>query len=81
MLSWELLAGIAGAILTVLSIIAFFVKPLLKLNTSITTLTEAVKGLLKSVEKNDECHSQFTRELSDHEVRITVIEDWRKGVE
>jgi hypothetical protein len=81
MVWWQIVITVAGGVLTILSIIAFFVNPLLKLNTSITTLSEAVKNLLKYVDKNDDCHTTFTDKLADHETRITVIEKTGKGAE
>lgn len=74
MISWEMIAGVVGLILTLLSIFAFFVRPIVKLNTSITTLSDAVKGLLKAIDKNDESHKEFREQLGDHETRITVME-------
>ncbi len=73
--------GVAGLIITIVTI-------LVKLNTTITELSCAVKtfqkGLDALVDKNDKSHDQMWEcldahdgTLANHETRITVIEKGR----
>jgi hypothetical protein len=74
---WEILGGI----LTLVTLLGVFLKPILKLNSNITKLTCAVEGLKGVVDGNKKCLEELSCVLGDHETRITVLEDWRKGVE
>jgi len=71
--------GTFGVIAALVAFVIAVVKPIINLNTSITKLSEAVKNLLRYVDKNDDCHAKFTETLSDHETRITVIEKSKGG--
>lgn len=85
---WEIIGGLAALAALVASIVA----PILKLNTSITSLTcamgefkENLKGL---TDRNSAGHDRLWAHLgkhndalSDHETRIQIIEKSGKGAE
>lgn len=73
--------GIVGAGVSVIGLLITAITVIVKLNTSITRLTCAVDSLKEYTSSNTKCHEDFTRMLGEHETRITVLEDWRKGVE
>ena len=75
--AWEVIGGVVAA----LSFLVTFIAVIIKLNTSITKLACAVDSLKEYTASNAKCHEDFTRVLGNHETRITVLEDWRKGVE
>ena len=65
------------------------IKPLINLNTTITTLTAAVDTLQKNIDssaaRNSESHSRLWKaiekgddRLDDHETRITIVEGKQK---
>jgi hypothetical protein len=78
MTDWGFVFGVIVAVATFLIAIG---TPIIKLNTSITKLSVAVENLMKYVDKNDKCHTEFTEQLNDHETRITVMEKTGKGAE
>lgn len=73
--------GIIGAAVSVIGLLITSITVIVKLNTSITRLTCAVDGLKDYTANNTKCHEDFSRTLTNHETRITVLEDWRKGME
>jgi hypothetical protein len=73
--------GIIGAVVSVMGLLITSITVIVKLNTSITKLTCAVDNLKEYTASNAKCHEEFVRALGNHETRITVLEDWRKGAE
>ena len=82
--------GVFGVITAVVSFCTAVVVPLIKLNTSITTLTVTMKSTADSLKQltseNTESHKRMheqidvhSQKLSDHEVRITVLERSNKN--
>lgn len=85
---WELTGGLGALTALIISIVA----PILKLNTSITTLTCAMSDLKENLklltDNNTAGHTRLWEHidkqdntLADHETRISVIEDRCKGAE
>jgi len=74
---WE----IVGGILAIITALGLIIAPLLKLNTNIVKLTCSVDSLKESTDNNKQCTDAISRIVQNHETRITVIEDWRKGAE
>ena len=83
---WEIIGGLGALATLIIAIVA----PLLKLNTSITSLTCAMgefKENLKCLtDRNTAGHSQLWEHiekqddlLTDHETRIQIIEKTNKG--
>jgi predicted nucleic acid-binding Zn-ribbon protein len=73
------LAGLLGAI----------IKPIIRLNTTLTKLTESVNALEKNIaamnDKNGEAHEKLWRKsdeheqrLSRHETRLGILEQYRQ---
>ena len=73
--------GIIGAGVSVLGLLVTLITVIVKLSTSITKLTCAVDSLKQYTESNAKCHDEFARAIGNHETRITVLEDWRKGAD
>lgn len=73
--------AIIGASLSFIGLLITLITIIVKLNTSIVKLGCAVDGLNRYTESNTKCHDEFKETLGDHETRISVIEDWRKGVD
>lgn len=65
---------VVGVIITLIGLITAIVTPMLKLNTSITTLTTKMTQLIAIQEKNEKKHEGYDNELEDHEIRITMLE-------
>ena len=70
---------VVGVIVTLIGLVTAIVTPMLKLNTSITTLTTKMAQLIAIQEKNEKKHEGYDNELEDHEIRITVLEGKNKG--
>lgn len=81
MSEWE----VVGVIVALLGLIAAIAGPLIKLNTSITTLTVTLKGLNDDIDdltvKNTKSHQRLwdhneeqDKKLNDHEMRLTIVE-------
>lgn len=81
MSEWE----VVGVIVALLGLIAAIAGPLIKLNTSITTLTVTLKGLNEDINdltvKNTKSHQRLwdhneeqDKKLNDHEMRLTIVE-------
>ncbi|WP_434310159.1 hypothetical protein [Hominifimenecus sp. rT4P-3] len=81
MSEWE----VVGVIVALLGLIAAIAGPLIKLNTSITTLTVTLKGLNEDISdltiKNTKSHQRLwdhneeqDKKLNDHEMRLTIVE-------
>ena len=77
--------AVVGDIVVLVGLVASIVKPMLQLNTTLTTLTSQVQQLVKSfsefVDKSrrshDKLHSRIDEaddKLNDHERRITKLE-------
>ena len=77
--------GVFGVIVALIGFAAAIISPVIKLNTSITTLKNAIDALGKEIEKDAEnnmaSHDRLWRHndkqddmLNDHEKRITVLE-------
>ena len=77
--------GVFGVIVTLIGFAAAIIKPIVTLNTSITTLRNAIDALGKELEKQNEenrdSHDRLWRHndkqddmLNDHEKRITILE-------
>lgn len=77
--------GVFGVIVALIGFAAAIIKPIVTLNTSITTLRNAIDALGKEIEKDAETnaasHDRLWRHndkqddiLNDHEKRITVLE-------
>ena len=62
------------AIGTILAIIILIVKPLLKLNTTLTTLDLTMKALQENVTDNKCEHKEFAETLDRHEIQLTEHE-------
>ena len=71
--------GIIGAVVSVVGLLVTSITVIMKLNTSITRLTCAVDNLKEYTESNTKYHEEFARAIGNHETRITVLEDWRRG--
>lgn len=77
--------AVVVVIVTLVGLVASVARPLIKLNTTITTLTSAVNHLQDNLgtltTKNSESHGRIYKtlenhdeRLDDHETRLTVIE-------
>jgi hypothetical protein len=77
--------GVFGVIVALIGFAAAIIKPIVTLNTSITTLKNAIDALGKELEKQNEenrdSHDRLWRhddkqdeQIADHEKRITVLE-------
>ena len=75
------IVGIIGAAVSVIGLLVTAITVIVKLNSSITKLTCAVDSLKEYTESNAKCHEEFAHAISNHETRISVLEDWRKGAE
>ena len=64
---------------SIISFVAVLAKPLISLNTNITKLTAAVEGLQKNQSSNINKVSEHTKQLADHELRISILEDHEKS--
>lgn len=84
--------GVIGVIITLFVFIVGVVTPLLRLNTNITKLTDAVNVLQENLKElaskteasNKELISQFHSHdvmLENHEIRLKTVEKPCKGVE
>ena len=65
---------VVGVIVTLIGLVTAIVTPMLKLNTSITTLTTKMAQLIAIQEKNEKKHEGYDNELEDHEIRISILE-------
>ncbi|WP_434310488.1 hypothetical protein [Hominifimenecus sp. rT4P-3] len=81
MSEWE----VVGVLVALLGLIAAIAGPLIKLNTSITTLTVTLKDLNDDIDdltvKNTKSHQRLwdhneeqDKKLNDHEMRLTIVE-------
>ena len=81
--------GVVLVLISLAGLIGAVVAPLIKLNTSITTLTVTMTSTADSLkeltQKNTESHRRIHGEIdeqgekiADHEVRITVLEGRNK---
>lgn len=81
MTEWQ----VFGVIVALVAFVTAIVGPLIKLNTSITRLTENIDRLVKDLaeqkEKSSESHRRIWAKndeqdetLADHETRITILE-------
>ena len=77
--------GVFGVVIALVGFAATFLAPALKLNSSITKLTETVERLVKDKsdqrESNSKAHERLwdkndeqDKALNDHETRITTLE-------
>lgn len=77
--------GVFGVVTALISFCTAVVVPIIKLNTSITTLTVTMKSTADSLKEltnantasHKRMHEQIdgqSEKLADHEVRITVLE-------
>lgn len=84
--------AVVGVIVVLIGLISAIVTPLIKLNTSITTLTVAVSTLKEGVKdliaQNSESHKELwehnasqDRTINNHESRLCVIEQTGKGAD
>ena len=81
MTEWE----VVGVIIALLGLIAAIAGPLVKLNTSITTLTVTLRDLNEDMDdlttKNTKSHQRLwdhneeqDKKINDHEMRLTIVE-------
>lgn len=73
-MEWQVFTVIGALVSFVIALI----KPVVNLNTSITKLTAAVDGLQKNQSNNISKVSEHTRQIADHELRISILEDHEK---
>jgi hypothetical protein len=71
--------GTISAVLGIIGLLITLITIIVKLNTSITKLTCAADGLKEYADENTRFHGKVSDTLTNHETRITVLEDWRKG--
>ena len=71
--------AVVGVIITLIGLVTAIITPMIKLNTSITTLTSKMSQLVEIQQKNEKKHDGYETELEDHEIRITVLEEKNKG--
>ena len=77
---------VVTVIVTLVGLFAAVIKPLINLNTTLTTLITELKALRtdfkKHTERNSESHGRLWRasdeqdaRLDDHETRLTIVEE------
>lgn len=65
-------------IITVAGGLIAIIKPMLKLNTSIVKLTDAIKVINERMTNNDKRTDAHEHKLQDHEIRIDRLEHHNK---
>lgn len=74
-MTWEILMGLLSLATALVAIIGVVIK----VNSSLVQLTDAVKELRAFMEKQERKNSKFYEQLNDLETRVTIIEKHYEG--
>lgn len=70
-MTWEITVGL----FTLISAFIAVMNIVVKVNRTLTALESAVKQLTEHMEKQSQKNNNFYRQLSDHETRISILEE------
>lgn len=76
-MTWEIAVGF----FTIISAFAAAIRVVMKVDKTLICLDESVRQLKKFIEKQSKKNEDFGKILSQHEIRLTLLEESRKEEE